>query len=145
MIAVNLSARVEYGCIAILELATRYSQGEPVRLRTIAETHGIPPAFLVQIMLQLKAAGLVESTRGAAGGYQLTRDPAVITLAIVKEIMEGAASGPVSNLADATSAARVLLEAWRRVDDAEREVLAEVTFGDLVENVQGRAEKMYYI
>ncbi len=141
----NLSAKVEYACIAVLELANQFGAGEPVRLRSIAEAHGIPSPFLVQIMLQLKAAGLVESTRGAAGGYQLTRDPSVITLAEVKEVIDGTANGLVSNLADATSATRVLLDAWQRIDEAERELLSDITFGQLVERVRGRTEKMYYI
>jgi Rrf2 family protein len=142
---VNLSAKVEYACIAVLELATQFGRGEPVRLRTIAEAHGIPAPFLVQIMLQLKAAGFVESTRGAAGGYQLARDPALITLAEIKEVIEGSAGGLSSNLADATSVTRVLLDAWQRIDDAEQELLAHVTFGQLVERLRGRTEKMYYI
>lgn len=141
----NLSAKIEYACIAVLELANRYGGGEPVRLREIAEAHGIPSPFLVQIMLQLKAAGLVESTRGAAGGHQLTRDPSTITLAQVKEIIEGPAGDLVSNLADATSATRVLLDAWKRIQEAERELLSDVSFGELVERVRGRTEKMYYI
>jgi Rrf2 family protein len=142
---VNLSAKVEYACIAVLELAHRYASGEPVRLRSIAESHGIPSPFLVQIMLQLKAAGLVESTRGAAGGYQLTRDPASITLGQVKEVIEGGAGRLTSNLARETAASRVLLEVWQQGDDAERELLAEVSFGDLVERVRGGSAKMYYI
>lgn len=141
----HLSAKVEYACVAVLELANQYGSGEPIRLRTISATHGIPSPFLVQIMLQLKAAGLVESTRGAAGGYQLSRDPSSITLAQVKEIIEGPAVGLVSNLADETTAARVLLDAWKRIDEAERELLAEISFKDLVERVRGRTEKMYYI
>lgn len=140
-----LSAKVEYACIAVLELANQFGSREPVRLRTITATHGIPSPFLVQIMLQLKAAGLVETTRGASGGYQLTRDPATITLAQVKEIIEGPALGIVSNLADETAASRVLLDAWKRIDEAERELLAETSFKELVERVRGRSEKMYYI
>lgn len=141
----NLSAKVEYACIAVLELANQFGGGEPVRLRAIAEAHGIPSPFLVQIMLQLKAAGLVESTRGAAGGYRLTREPSKISLAEVKEVIEGGAGGAVSNLADATTATRVLLDAWKRIDDAEREMLSEITFGQLVERLGSRAERMYYI
>ena len=48
----------------------------PVRLADVADKHAIPGRFLVQILLQLKNAGLVASTRGAAGGYQLARPPA---------------------------------------------------------------------
>lgn len=143
----NLSAKVEYACLAVLELANRFEQGEPVRLRSISEAHGIPSPFLVQIMQQLRAAGIVESTRGSAGGYQLTRDPDQISLLMVKEVIEGTSSGSrvCSNLADSSATNRVLLDAWQRVEDAERQVLAEVTFGSLLERVRGRGEKMYYI
>ena len=65
------------------------ASGEPVRVNWIAEQHGIPARFLVQILLQLKSSGIVASTRGAAGGYQLVRDPSQITLAEVMDVMEG--------------------------------------------------------
>jgi DNA-binding IscR family transcriptional regulator len=50
----KLFAKTEYACIAVLELALRHGSGQPVRIREIAETHGIPARFLVQILLQLK-------------------------------------------------------------------------------------------
>ena len=71
----KLFAKTEYACIAVLELALRYQSGQPVRIREIAETHGIPARFLVQILLQLKGAGIVVSTRGAGGGYQAQHSP----------------------------------------------------------------------
>src|SRR5688500_10566278 len=104
---------MEYAAIAVLELANQYGSREPVRLRSISELHGIPSPFLVQIMLQLKAAGLVESTRGAAGGYSLIRDPAEVTLAEVKQIIEGPAGEVTSSIASASTASRVLLETWQ--------------------------------
>ncbi len=78
--SVVISARTEYACIAVLALAARHASGETVRIREIADPHGIPSRFLVQILLQLKGAGLVESTRGAAGGYKLAKKPEQITL-----------------------------------------------------------------
>lgn len=141
----NLSAKVEYAAIAVLDLASHYGAGEPRRLREIAEAHGIPAAFLVQIMQQLKVAGLVESTRGAAGGYRLTRDPASITLAEVKAIIEGPAGELVSSIVSPTSASRSLLDTWKEVDALEREKLAGINFAELVERSRGTAEKMYYI
>ena len=75
-----VSAKTEYACIAVLELAARHVRGEPVRIREIAAAHAIPSRFLVQILLQLKSAGIVQSIRGAAGGYQLAREPDDITL-----------------------------------------------------------------
>ena len=73
----------------MLELAASFGSGEPVRIGEIAETHGIPSRFLVQILLQLKGAGLVTSTRGAAGGYQLLKPPDEITLGAVMSFIDG--------------------------------------------------------
>ncbi len=85
----NISARAEYACLAVMQLAASYGTGVPVRVASIAAAHGIPSHFLVQILLQLKNAGLVASTRGAGGGYQLIRDPAEISLAGVLRVIEG--------------------------------------------------------
>src|SRR5689334_16353604 len=76
----RVSAKAEYACIAMLELAANFGEPQPVRVKVIADAHGIPLRFLVQILLQLKTAGLVASVRGAAGGYQLARTPREITL-----------------------------------------------------------------
>src|SRR5438046_3151350 len=82
------SAKAEYACIAMLELAARYGDPQPVRLKAIAEAHGIPQRFLVQILLQLKGSGLVISARGAAGGYLLARSPKAISLADILNVLD---------------------------------------------------------
>ena len=85
----HVSAKTEYACLAVLELALSYDSGEPMQVRRLATAHGIPSHFLVQILLQLKNAGLVSSTRGAAGGYRLIRSPEQVTLLEVMEAMSG--------------------------------------------------------
>ena len=65
-----LSPNLNTPCLAMLQLAQDYSSAEPVQVRRIAERQGIPATFLVQILHELRRAGLAESTRGAAGGYQ---------------------------------------------------------------------------
>src|SRR5271170_975084 len=82
------SAKAEYACVAMLELGARHGDPTPVRLKAIADLHGIPKRFLVQILLQLKAAGLVASTRGASGGYHLGREPDKITLADIIGVID---------------------------------------------------------
>ena len=77
----RISAKSEYACIAMLELAVGYRHAQPVRVKDICDAQGVPGRFLVQILQQLKTAGLVTSVRGAAGGYQLMRPPDKITLA----------------------------------------------------------------
>src|SRR3954453_12259131 len=86
----NLSAKNEYACLAMLQMAQEYDSDELLQIRRIADEQGIPSRFLVQILLQLKGAGLVASTRGAAGGYRLSRPPQEISLSDVIEAMEGA-------------------------------------------------------
>jgi Rrf2 family protein len=141
----RVSAKTEYAAIAILELALSYGSGEPVRIRQIAENHGVPSRFLVQILLQLKGAGLVASTRGAAGGYQLVANPEDITLRQIMGIVEGPRETISSNAVVETAVSSVLMEAWRKVADVEREMLDQVTLADLAERVRGRMEAMYYI
>ena len=95
------SAKAEYACVAMLELAARYADPQPVRLADIANKHGISDRFLVQILLDLKRAGLVDSTRGAAGGYQLARNPDDITLDDILRVDRPArATGPQGRQAE---------------------------------------------
>jgi len=142
---VHISAKIEYACIAVLELAASYGSGEPVRIRSIAETHGIPSRFLVQILLQLKSAGLVSSTRGASGGYQLAKEPQDITLSDVMSVVDGQPGEIASNASIATTSSRVLLDTWTRVAEVERDMLSDVSFADLVQQVNEGSETMYYI
>lgn len=87
----NIPAKTEYACVAVLELAAHYGSGEPVPVRTIAGRHEIPDRFLVQILLQRKAAGLVASKRGSAGGYRLACPPAEVSLGQVMDGNQGLA------------------------------------------------------
>src|SRR5215471_20759140 len=90
----KLSLRGEYALRALLVLGLKYDQSV-VRIQTIAEEQRIPKRFLEQILNDLKAAALVQSKRGVAGGYRLARPPQQITLAAVVRHIEGALA-PVS-------------------------------------------------
>ena len=140
----KISAKTEYACIAVLELAIRHGSGEPVRMRELADAHGIPTQFLVQILLQLKGAGVVASTRGAACGYQLVKSPEQITLGEVMAIVEGE-STPQSNVSVETPLVQALLGAWRKADQKLSNSLRSVTFADLVSRADSSIEQMYYI
>lgn len=129
----------------MLELALCYGSGEPVRIRTIAETQGVPPRFLVQILLQLKGAGLVESTRGAGGGYRLIQDPQRVTLGQIMSIVEGPTPAIRGSAELETPVSTALLNSFKRVAEQYRRMLDEITLADLVEQVRGRTEAMYYI
>ena len=135
--AMKISATTEYACVAMLELAANYGSGEPVPVRTIAERHGVPDRFLVQILLQLKAAGLVASARGAAGGYRLARPPAEVSLGQVMDVIGGSTSATKSPSASSESpAVKVLMRAWRDVADEVGEMLGRITFDELVDRAK---------
>ena len=141
----NISAKTEYACLAVLQLSLHWGEPAPIRIRTIADAHGIPPRFLVQILLQLKAAGLVESTRGATGGYRLLREPSTITLAEVMATIDGPATEPTLNATVDNPSTATLLDAWRNVARVEQNMLEAITFADLAAQIRGRTEDMYYI
>jgi Rrf2 family cysteine metabolism transcriptional repressor len=141
---VKLSAKTEYGCLAMLHLAEQYPLNEPVQIRKVAADHGIPWRFLVQILLELKRGGLVSSTRGASGGYQLARDPEDISLAEVIAVLEGCdpSTGDDDQLDGLRSA---LYAACREAQAAEQERLSGISLSDLLEYAGGRREPMWYI
>ncbi|MDX1965103.1 MAG: Rrf2 family transcriptional regulator [Pirellulales bacterium] len=140
----KLFAKTEYACVAMMELAMAANRGEPLRIRDIATQQGIPARFLVQILLQLKGAGLVVSTRGAAGGYQLALPAEKITLWQVIQAVEG--NDPVqSSTPHATPVNRVILNVWRELNEKEAQLLSALTIAKLVEKSQSEREEMYYI
>lgn len=142
----KISAKTEYACIAMLELASRHGSGEPVRIRKIAERHDVPPRFLVQILLQLKGAGLVRSTRGAAGGYHLNRPPEEVSLGEVMRIIEGSTkSNGATSASPDSPAVKALVQAWSDVDAVQREMLSKITFAELLERARSHDDRMYYI
>ena len=83
-----LAQKTRYALRSLLFLAEE-GQGAPVQLARIAETQQIPPKYLELIMLDLKKAGLVRSTRGPRGGYVLARDPGAISFGEIVRVMEG--------------------------------------------------------
>jgi Rrf2 family transcriptional regulator, cysteine metabolism repressor len=82
------STRSEYGVRVMIQLARRRGSG-PVPLTGIDEAESLPLAYLEQLVSRLRKADLVASTRGAHGGYELSRDPAEITMAEVVQALEG--------------------------------------------------------
>ena len=125
----RISAKAEYACLAIVELARSQADGRPLRTREIAEAQNLPEQYLVQILLQLKSAGLVQNIRGASGGYTLLKDAGEVTLADVITIIDGEGDPPRK----ATSpTAQHLGEVFQRARCAGRVVLAAVKIADLI-------------
>jgi Rrf2 family protein len=129
----RVSAKVDYAVRAGVELAAA-ADGGPVKGDRIAQSQRIPLKFLENILLELKHAGLVQSQRGAEGGYWLARSPEEISLADVIRAVEG----PIANVrglrpeqVEYGGAAEPLREVWIAVRANLRAVLETVTLADL--------------
>ncbi len=133
----RISAKAEYACVAMLELAANYAEPQPLPIKTIAEAQAIPQNFLVQILLQLKTASLVVSVRGASGGYQLARPPEEITLADVINAIDDRSLTARSALSKShrSPAVGVLLGIWQDVQAEEQRALRRITLAELVRRI----------
>ena len=132
------SAKAEYACVAMLELASRHADPRPVRLADLAEKHGISDRFLVQILLDLKRAGLVDSRRGAAGGYALARNPDEITLYDILQVIDPPEQLPrKKDKLNPTVYVQNVRAVWERVVEAQQAVLKETTLADLIAQNEG--------
>lgn len=142
------SAKAEYACIAMLELAARHGDAQPIRLQTMHAEHGIPKRFLVQILLQLKGAGLIVSVRGATGGYRLAREPKEITLAQIIGVIDRLPTSDAPRVDDRlqqTPTVQTIRGVWREISAAQQRILTQTTLAELVRRVQDDHSFAYQI
>jgi Rrf2 family protein len=140
----TLSAKSQYAVLAMLQLAQEQAAGEPVQVRRIAERQGIPATFLVQILHELRRAGLVASTRGALGGYRLSRSPREISLGDVVDVFE--TSGEPTECAAAESPwGPALVDVCSELARVRRELLESLTLAELAERAAVGLGPMWYI
>lgn len=86
----KLPLKLEYACRVMIQLKPTFGSGEVRRVEDLAECERVSPNYLVQILNDLRTAGLVESRRGKHGGYLLARDPEKVTLGDIVAAAEGA-------------------------------------------------------
>jgi Rrf2 family iron-sulfur cluster assembly transcriptional regulator len=137
----------EYSLIIALHLARRgRSDSTPVAARELAEVERLPADYVEQILLRLRRAGLVESVRGARGGYYLAREPQEITVFDVMTASEhqtfeiNCESHPVDADRCSPSSGCSIRPVWqalqRRVDD----LLSSISLADLLREQPTTAE-----
>ena len=133
----KVSTRGEYGVRAMVTLAKRYGTG-PASITTISKESSIPYAYLEQLIAPLKQAGLVESRRGAAGGYQLRHSPSETRVGDIYRAMEGPIAPMDCVSEDITVQTCPLIPncetrpVWMRVRDSIAETLDSMTLADLI-------------
>jgi Rrf2 family protein len=127
-----LDAKTRYALLAALDLARHYDGASPVSVADIASHTGIPRQYLTRILLDLKAAVLVNSTRGAAGGYWLTRPPAQITVADIVAAVKPQPAAQAASERSALADDAVLEEIWAGSIRAASASLAQTSLADII-------------
>ncbi len=133
----SVSAKGVYGLTAMVELAGQWNLGS-TQIRDLARPHAIPQHYLEQILVTLKKAGLVESFRGAQGGYALAREPGSITVLDVLSSLEGRLEIVPDN-----ECAKSLDFFWQDISTTIGSQL-QVTLEELVSERQRHAEQLTY-
>ena len=131
----RVSAKADYAVRAALELAAAPG-GQPRKRDQISAAQDIPSKFLETIMLELKHAGIVKSTRGAEGGYALARAADDISVADVIRAVDGPMAtvrGERVESVEYVGAARSLLDLWVAVRASLRKVLESTSLQDVVD------------
>jgi Rrf2 family protein len=127
----------EYGLIVSIHLARRAGQG-PVAARELSEHERLPPDYVEQILLRMRRAGIVDSVRGAKGGYLLAREPQAVS---VKDVIEASEHVIFEVNCDVhrvdaercdPSTACSIRPVWRLLERRINDLLAGITLADLL-------------
>ena len=142
----KLSTRSRYGLKAVVDLAVYYGE-KPVTLSTLASLQGISEAYLEQLLRALRKAGIVDTVRGAAGGYALCCAPAELDVGRVLGALEGSTAlvDCVGTREEAScenactcSARPLFLKLQARIND----VLRDTTIADLAKDYIEQKRRM---
>ena len=138
----KLSVKSDYAMRAVLGLARLSRDGAAVRVEDLAAHEGIPPNYLVQILIELKSKRIVKSQRGKEGGYALAKAPGEITVGEVLRCVHGQVFDSPA-LTDGRCPGE-LKSVWRRLQGALDEAADGMNFQRLLDETADK-EKMYYI
>ena len=122
----KISAKTDYACRALLELALHWPPKEPLQIQEIARNQKIPVKFLTHILVQLKQSGYVESSRGQKGGYVLIKAPKDIRLGDVIRDFSNIEFIPKKK--NKSNQGQVLSEIWVESEIVFWDYLSKITF-----------------
>jgi Rrf2 family cysteine metabolism transcriptional repressor len=145
---VQLLAQEEYGLRCLLALCRHTGPG-PLSIHEIAACEGLSPDYTAKLLRELRRGGLVESTRGAAGGYRLVRAPEAVTVWDAIQVLGGSLfperfceCHPGQRSTCVRGGDCALRALWRAVDDAVRGVLEGTTLRDLLASEGDMARRL---
>jgi Rrf2 family protein len=131
-----------------LELASHYQKDSPLTVSELTASGEIPERYLDQILAVLRRASIVQSVRGAKGGYLLAKEPWQITLLEVFSTLEGSGSDQTKKVSESVTIEKTaVLEIWQEARQASFAVLGKYTLQDLCEqrDLHKQTHPMYYI
>ncbi len=131
------SEKVNYGLSALFELAKRYYQGY-IQIKEIAKAQNIPQNYLEQLLISLKRGEIVESVRGAHGGYKLKKTPHEIKVINIIEVLESSIT-----IVDYSKNPEVLQSFWKRIESQFKD-LFNITLEDLVNEENQLRKRLNY-
>ncbi len=132
----KISTKGRYALRLMIDLATN-DEGNPIRIKDVAERQGISDKYLEQIISVLNKAGYVRSVRGPQGGYTLKKKPEDYTVGMILRLTEGSLA-PVACVEDNEQTCErqsgcVTYILWKKISNAVNDVIDNVTLKDLVE------------
>ena len=137
----RITTWTEYSLIIAIHLARRGASGSgPVAAREIAEQERLPGDYVEQILLRLRRAGLVESVRGARGGYYLAKEPQLITIRDIMTASEhqtfemNCEVHPVDAERCATNSSCSIRPVWFALQQRVDDLLASISVADLMKH-----------
>lgn len=136
----KLSLKVEYACQVLAQLGYTHDTPELPHIEDLAKAESIPSNYLVQILNDLRTAGLIVSKRGKQGGYALARIPAEISLYDIMKAVEGEILAHSAAGDGASSGRRAVV--WTDISQRFEELLKSHSVEDLMSR---ETEDMWYI
>ncbi|NCG09271.1 MAG: Rrf2 family transcriptional regulator [Verrucomicrobia bacterium] len=136
----KVSNKLEYACRVLAQLGRTHGQGSMAHVETLAEAEDVPANYLVQILNELRTAGLIVSKRGKQGGYALSRAPERILLSDIVQALDP--EFLETNLANDGHSGERVGEIWSAIGADVRKQLESYTLEAFIVSNPG---EMYYI
>jgi Rrf2 family protein len=136
----KISAKVDYACRVLAEMARLHGAGEYTQIEHLSRAEAVPANFLAQILCELRENGLITSKRGILGGYALARPPDQITLYDIMKAIDGELVGFAGGTAGRTG--RRMKEVWTDLRGVIEDWAREVTLDTFATKTES---EMYHI
>ena len=138
----KVSTRVEYGLVALTDIAINCENGESVSAPDIAERQNISQKYLEQILLLLRQAGFVKAQKGLRGGYTLQRSPKEITLSEVLNALDMNILAEMDDKDNGNNLGSVINDCfWDRINDNLNSYAGSITLSDFADQCRSRVRE----